>query len=213
MGNENIISAERTCILLQPTNCTTDTYRQQPAKECKENISKREHSVFQRTIASSLDEGSGTYIKVLSKDLEGLTLFSQRETIKSPCLVHVQLILQVPQQLLLSLRCLYLPSVTALVSESVTEPETVIVTEPETAIVTGAETATVTEAETAIVTEPETAIVTEPETVIVTATVPETVLVTEPVTVFVIVIQIGSLAPGLRFENPVVQFQEPTVWT
>ncbi|GJX75844.1 probable sodium/metabolite cotransporter BASS4, chloroplastic, partial [Tanacetum coccineum] len=109
----------------------------------------------------------------------------------------------------------YLPFVTVLVSEFVIEPETAMVTEPETAIVTEPETGTVTGVETAIVTEAETVIVTEAETAIVTEseTVPETVLVTEPVNVFVIVTETGSLAPGLRFENPVVQFQEPPVWT
>ncbi|GJY72345.1 hypothetical protein Tco_0476048 [Tanacetum coccineum] len=99
----------------------------------------------------------------------------------------------VPRLLLLSLNCLYLVFVTVLVSESVTEPETSTMTGADTVIVTGAETVIVTEY----------------------ATVPETVLVTEPVTVFVfvVVIETGSLAPGLRFENPVVQFQEPPVWT
>nr|GFD17091.1 hypothetical protein [Tanacetum cinerariifolium] len=79
---------------------------------------------------------------------------------------------------LLSLNCVYLLFVTLLMSESVIEPET----DGWTAIVTGVETAIVTES----------------------ATVPETVLVTEPVNVFVIVIETGSLAPGLRFENHVV---------
>nr|GEZ68954.1 RNA-directed DNA polymerase, eukaryota [Tanacetum cinerariifolium] len=126
-------------------------------------------------------------------------------------------------RLLLSLNYLYLLFVTVLVRKSVIEPEivtvteleTTIVTQPETGTVTGVDIAIVTEAETAIVTEAETAILTDAETAIVTEskTVPETVLVTEPVNVFVIVIETGSLAHGLRFENHVVQFQEPPVWT
>nr|GEY73266.1 hypothetical protein [Tanacetum cinerariifolium] len=136
-------------------------------------------------------------LHTLCKDLEGLTLFSQMEIIKPPCLVHVQLILLLPQRLLLSLNCMYLLFVTMLVRKSVFEPETVMVTELETAIVTEPETGTVTRVEIAIVTEAETAIVTESKIV------PETMLVTEPVNVFVIVIETGSLAPGLRFENPV----------
>nr|GEV12885.1 hypothetical protein [Tanacetum cinerariifolium] len=141
----------------------------------------------------------------LCKYLEGLTLFSQTEIIKPPCLVHVQLIILLPQQLLLSLNCMYLLFVIVLVRKSVIEPETVMVTELETAIVTEPETGTVTGIEIAIVTETETLIVTEAETVTVTKskTVPETMLVTEPVNVFVIVIETGSLASGLRFENPV----------
>nr|GEY41254.1 hypothetical protein [Tanacetum cinerariifolium] len=128
-----------------------------------------------------------------------------------------------PVRLLLSLNCMYLLFVTVLVRKSMIEPETVmvteletaIVTEPETGTVTGAEIAIVTEVETAIVTETETLIVTEAETAIVTEskTVPKTMLVNEPVNVFGIVIKTGSLVPGLRFENPVVQFQEALVWT
>nr|GFC70511.1 hypothetical protein [Tanacetum cinerariifolium] len=102
-------------------------------------------------------------------------------------------------RLLLSLNCMYLLFVTLLVRKSVIEPETVMVTELETAIVTETETLIVTEAETATVTE--------------SKTVPEAMLVTEPVNVFVIVIETGSLASDLRFENHVVQFQELPVWT
>nr|GFA60978.1 hypothetical protein [Tanacetum cinerariifolium] len=152
-------------------------------------------------------------LHTLCKDLEGLTLFSQTEIIKPPCLVHVQLILLLPQRLLLSQNYMYLLFVTMLVRKSMIEPETVMVTELETAIVTEPETETVTRVEIAIVTEAETAIVIETETLIVTEAetaivteskiVPETMLVTEPGNVFVIVIETGSLAHGLRFENPV----------
>ncbi|GKC86361.1 26S proteasome regulatory subunit 8 homolog B-like protein [Tanacetum coccineum] len=156
-----------------------------------------------KKIAEKMNCASGAELKAVCTEAGMFALRERRVHVTQEDfeMAVAKLILLVPQRLLLSLNCLYLLFVTVLASKSVIEPETAIVTEPETATVTGAETAVVTQAETAIVTEAE------------TATVPETVLVTEPVTGFVIVIETGSLAPGLRFENPVVQFQEPPVWT
>ena len=71
------------------------------APTIKNKLTLQIKSYFFITNSLDEDEGSITYIM---QDLEGLTLFSQRETIKSPCLLTLR------------------------VSESVTEPETATVT-------------------------------------------------------------------------------------